>query len=93
MVPVHHAIQEPTHLLDRDSRPESVGRDEVRAFGVELVSVDLEVPVISWGDSLVELGLSDSEFVEDDCSEACAFCDGCQRLVIAGRFDVDGQVV
>ena len=77
LIPIHHAIEKSSHLLDRYSRPESIGRDEIRAFGVELVPVDLEVPVVSWSDSLVKLRLDDGELVEDDCSEACAFREGC----------------
>ena len=77
LIPINHTIQKPSHLLDRDSRPESIRRDEIRAFGVEFMPVDLKVPVVSRGDALVELSLSDGEFVEDDCAEAGAFCEGC----------------
>lgn len=72
LVAIHNAVEESCHFVAGHARPEGVGRDEIGTFGVEGVAVDFEVPVVACCGSLVQLGLGDGEFVEDDRAEAGA---------------------
>ncbi|KAJ8606732.1 hypothetical protein MRB53_040751 [Persea americana] len=76
----------------RYTRPECVGRDEVGAFGVEFLPVDLEVPVVPRRDALGELLLGDGRFVEHDCAEPDALDDRRQGFVVGGH-QVEGQII